>query len=527
TRGVGKTTMARILAKALNCLSFDQPTAEPCNKCESCLAVSRGEDIDVIEIDAASNTGVEHMRDLRQNAIYRPGRARFKIYIIDEVHMLSTSAFNALLKTLEEPPEHVKFILATTEPNKILATILSRCQRFDFRNISAGDIAGQLKHVLSSEGIEADEAVIRRVARLANGSMRDALSLLDQLLSVAAGRVEVEHLNHLVGRSHSERVIDLAEAIGQGDISESLLKLDHVLSEGMWLEQFTQCLQDHFRDLLILRNCGHESDLVDLDEPSTKEKMIEQAKLFDDSTLVYFITVMEELRRSIKSGGSGRALVEAAVVRLTSSERFSDTKTLLEQLRELQAGVEPSSGKQAEPERLESKAPHQAPIRKASQANPNASSEAKSESTGLQIPETLNLVFFQNQWESIVAGIGQMGAEHLETCFKLSKPGEWDGQTLVIGYGPEQNGTYQFLSKDPSKLEEAEKILSELLSKPLQCQVRLTDRLSEEKAVEPSHRAPGAKPNQKEIQAAMQDQRVLKVQEILGGSVKQVQRLDQ
>ncbi|MCH9023362.1 MAG: DNA polymerase III subunit gamma/tau, partial [Planctomycetes bacterium] len=164
TRGVGKTSMARILAKALNCLSFDQPTVDPCNQCESCQAVSCGEDIDVIEIDAASHTGVEHMRELRQNAIYRPSRARFKIYIIDEVHMLSTSAFNALLKTLEEPPEHVKFILATTEPNKILPTILSRCQRFDFRNISVSDIAGQIQHVLSSEGIQADQAVSRRVA---------------------------------------------------------------------------------------------------------------------------------------------------------------------------------------------------------------------------------------------------------------------------------------------------------------------------------------------------------------------------
>ena len=226
--------------------------------------------------------------------------------------MLTTPAFNTLLKTMEEPPEHVKFILCTTEPQKVPATIQSRCQRFDFRTIATARIAEHIGGVVKSEGLKAEPERLQAVARLGNGSMRDALSLLDQLLSVAAGRVEVEHLNHLVGRSHSERVIDLAEAIGQGDISESLLKLDHVLSEGMWLEQFTQCLQDHFRDLMILRNCGHESDLVDLDEPSTKEKMIEQAKLFDDSTLVYFITVMEELRRSIKSGGSGRARVIAA-----------------------------------------------------------------------------------------------------------------------------------------------------------------------------------------------------------------------
>ena len=179
TRGVGKTSAARILAKSLNCLSSDAPTPTPCGSCESCLRIAEGEDIDVIEIDAASNTGVDNIRDLRDNAAYRPARARFKVYIIDEVHMLSTGAFNALLKTLEEPPEHVKFILATTEIQKVPATILSRCQRFDFRSIAVADIAAHLTAILEAEGVESDDVALRRIARLANGSMRDALSLLD------------------------------------------------------------------------------------------------------------------------------------------------------------------------------------------------------------------------------------------------------------------------------------------------------------------------------------------------------------
>ncbi|MHC4332596.1 MAG: DNA polymerase III subunit gamma/tau, partial [Planctomycetota bacterium] len=183
TRGVGKTTMARILAKALNCLNADGPTTEPCCKCDSCVAVNAGEDIDVIEIDGATNNGVEQVRELRQNVIYRPARARHKIYIIDEVHMLSVPAFNALLKTLEEPPSHVKFIFATTEPNKVIATIQSRCQRFDFNNINGKLIAEQLRSILKQEKIKYEDDLVLPLAKMANGSMRDGLSLLDRLIS--------------------------------------------------------------------------------------------------------------------------------------------------------------------------------------------------------------------------------------------------------------------------------------------------------------------------------------------------------
>src|SRR5690242_16834822 len=183
TRGVGKTSMARIMAKALNCRSSDRPTPQPCGKCDSCIAIARGDDIDVIEIDAASNTGVDNVRDIIENSQYRPAVSRFKVYIIDEVHMLSKSAFNALLKTLEEPPGHVKFILATTDPQKIPVTVLSRCLQFNLKQIPPSLISARLKHVLEEEKISCDAASLQLLAHAARGSMRDALSILDQAIA--------------------------------------------------------------------------------------------------------------------------------------------------------------------------------------------------------------------------------------------------------------------------------------------------------------------------------------------------------
>src|SRR3984957_12397816 len=210
TRGVGKTSMARILAKALNCESSDGPTATPCNKCNSCLAIARGEDLDVIEIDAASNRGIDNIRDLISNAQYRPAHSRFKIYIIDEVHGLSKDAFNALLKVLEEPPGHVKFILATTEPEKVLPTILSRCQRYDFRNIGAREIAGHLGEICKKEKIKADEDALMLLAKAGAGSMRDALSLLDRMLSAGEKHLDMELVEKLLGLPKSQLIFDLA-----------------------------------------------------------------------------------------------------------------------------------------------------------------------------------------------------------------------------------------------------------------------------------------------------------------------------
>ena len=331
TRGVGKTSMARILAKSLNCLTAPGPTISPCLTCDSCRAVAAGEDMDVVEIDAASNTGVDNIRELRGNANLRPARARFKVYIIDEVHMLSTGAFNALLKTLEEPPSHVKFVLATTEIHKVPATIQSRCQRIDFRAIDAASIAGHLKRILVGEKIDAEEAVLRRVARLANGSMRDALSLLDMLLSYEPKRLTAEIVNDLIPPPHDELAFAVFDAVGERDAGQALTALDRALQTGRTVERFCDHLIDHARTLMLMRVCGDSTDLVDVSD-AVRPQLAAQSKRFDAPTFVYIINLLEELRRSVKFSGAARALADAAVVRLAMSHQFTDLDAILSKL---------------------------------------------------------------------------------------------------------------------------------------------------------------------------------------------------
>ncbi len=340
TRGVGKTSAARVLARSLNCLASDCPTVKPCCKCESCIAIAEGQDVDVIEIDAASNTGVDNIRELRSNAVYRPARARFKIYIIDEVHMLSTGAFNALLKTLEEPPEHVKFILATTEPQKVPATIQSRCLRFDFRSISADDIEGHLREVLAKEDIAAEPQVLRRVARAANGSMRDALSLLDQLLSTGEKTLTPQLVDDLLPTPYDEMLTGLIGQLADRDAAGALASLDRCLSAGYTLERFAESLADQLRSLMLLRVCGPETTLVEL-PASAAEKMVALAGRFDSETYVHMIAVMEELRRNVRYSALGRALVEAALVRLASAVPYQSVQALIEQLSGAPASAPP------------------------------------------------------------------------------------------------------------------------------------------------------------------------------------------
>ncbi len=331
TRGVGKTSMARILAKSLNCLSSDGPTPDPCCTCEACRLIAEGEDIDVVEIDAASNTGVDNIRDLRSNAVFRPARSRYKIYIIDEVHMLSTGAFNALLKTLEEPPDHVKFVLATTEAHRVPATIQSRCQRFDFRSIDTDTIASQLHSILAAEQIEAEPGVVRRVARLANGSMRDALSLLDQLMAFGGTSLTAAIMDEVLPVPHDELVGDLIERIADQDASAALACVDRCLSTGHTVERLCEVMIEHLRTLMLLAVCGAETGLVDL-SAQVRTRLAEQAQRFDAATYVYMITLCEELRRAVKGSRSGRALLDAAAVRLSAAQRFSDIGDLLARL---------------------------------------------------------------------------------------------------------------------------------------------------------------------------------------------------
>ncbi len=333
TRGVGKTTMARILAKALNCLSADEPTDRPCGQCEACVAISRGDDMDVVEIDGASNRGIEEIRELRANAIYRPSRCRYKVYYIDEVHMLTREAFNALLKTLEEPPEHVKFIFATTEAAKMPATILSRCQRFDFRNIPTRQIADHLASICQQESVPAEPDALFRVARAGAGSMRDALSLLDQILAGNA-QVTVEEVVRTLGTPGEEQTLQIAAAIAGSDAADALGRFAAVLDSGVTINAAVGSLAEVFRNVMLAATCGAESELIELPETARKS-LAELADRMSLPAIVQALAVLAGAERSLRGSSVGRALAEAAIVRLAEADKFVDPGSLADRLEAL------------------------------------------------------------------------------------------------------------------------------------------------------------------------------------------------
>ncbi|MCF7954916.1 MAG: DNA polymerase III subunit gamma/tau [Phycisphaerae bacterium] len=427
TRGVGKTTMARVLAKSLNCLEFDAPTVTPCCKCDSCVNVNTGEDLDVIEIDGASNNGVDNIRELRQNAIYRPARSRFKIYIIDEVHMLSTGAFNALLKILEEPPEHVKFIFATTEPNKVLPTIQSRCQRFDFSSISPPIVGKQLKKVLETEKIKADDDLILHLSRLANGSMRDALSLLDQLISTGTEPLTVELLEEFLGEPNRAKICHLLDRIAEKDAAEVLNIVDSLLKSGLTCIQIVDSLIDCMRDLMVIAAAGDNSELLLL-TPDEKKAMSQVAKKFDAPALIFSITTMEKLRWTIKNSESARALLEASMLRLALSEHFLGVEKLINQLKQSIARPAASPAGQ---------------VKKKLTADRQANDQRSAAIPINEIPTAapmipageLTLESIQQNWENIASGAKGMTASML----KNGVPAQYNGGTLTVQFKQEFN----------------------------------------------------------------------------------------
>ena len=283
-RGTGKTSTGRILAKAVNCLTANGQD-EPCNTCSMCRAITEGRALDVIEIDAASNTGVDNIRDLRERANYAPGEARHKVYIIDEVHMLSTSASNALLKTLEEPPPHVIFVLATTEVHKVLPTVLSRCQHFDFRRIAQADVVSRLSHICSSEGVKIKPEALRLIARSATGSLRDAENVLEQLITYYGAEIGIQQAQATLGISGDRRVKEMVKHIIDNDVAAGITTINSVSSEGLDLRPFNRELIEYLRALLLVKTGTSEAidlpgeDIAELKEIATKASLTQVLKV--------------------------------------------------------------------------------------------------------------------------------------------------------------------------------------------------------------------------------------------------------
>ena len=334
TRGVGKTTMARIFAKCLNCVNG--PTETPCQVCDICQAIAQGQDVNVIEIDGASNNGVEQVRELRQNASLRPSRARYKIYYIDEVHMLSTGAFNALLKTLEEPPPHVKFFFATTEANKIPITVLSRCQRFDLAGITPEVIGKTLAEICAQEGVAAEPEALQIVARRAAGSLRDAQSLLDRLLASGSAGLTVEIVHSLLGTASDERLLAMLEALADHDAAGALRLLEEAANEGVQPAEFLGGVLDFLRDGMMLA-LGADSILLSV-TPRQKPRLDRIVANWPVDSMLAALQILAEQRTRMRGSLHGRLLVEMAIVRVARLEDLTTVETLIDRLSALESG---------------------------------------------------------------------------------------------------------------------------------------------------------------------------------------------
>lgn len=334
TRGTGKTTMAKLFAAAVNCM--EPQDGNPCGHCEICQGIRDNHSMNVFEIDAASNNGVDNIREIREEVAYQPTKGRYKVYIIDEVHMLSAGAFNALLKTLEEPPSYVIFILATTEIHKIPLTILSRCQRYDFRRMEVDTITTHLRELCDREGIEATQEALLYIAKQADGAMRDALSILEQTLSYLVGEtVTMERVLEILGAVKTERFRRVTEAVLGGRMTKLMSLVEELVLEGKDPAVFASDLTWYWRNLLLLRNAPALSDSIEASRED-REQMIETAAACEDEQLLRWIAVISELGRQMKQGYNKRILLEITMIRLCKPQMDEDTTALRERIGQLE-----------------------------------------------------------------------------------------------------------------------------------------------------------------------------------------------
>src|SRR6056297_2289063 len=330
-RGTGKTSTAKVLAMAVNCQNDE--SHEPCGHCESCQRISLGNSIDVIEIDAASNRGIDEIRELREKVKFYPGESKYKVYIIDEVHMLTTGAFNALLKTLEEPPDNVIFILATTEPHKVIPTIMSRCQRFDFSLISEREIENHLEYICGEENLEYEKAALNLIARSSQGGLRDALSILDQAVSYTGENIKTEIIEEMLGRTSKDELRDLIPHIKEERINKALSLVNEILNEGKDVDRLIEDLKEYCNQLLLIKECGIKTNLVKLPKERLKE-MDGLTKEFSLNQLTNIDNIINEIKREISLGGNSRINLEVGIFKMSDKLQEADLTQEVKELKE-------------------------------------------------------------------------------------------------------------------------------------------------------------------------------------------------
>ena len=415
-RGTGKTTIARIFAKCLNCTGG--PTADFDDNDPRCREITEGRSLDVMEIDGASNNGVEQVRELRETCRYAPAASKFKIYIIDEVHMLSTAAFNALLKTLEEPPEHVKFMFATTEPEKVLPTILSRCQRFDLRRIPAALIVRHLAEIAKKEKVTVDDAALHAIARGAEGGMRDAESTLDQLISFCGDRIEEGDVLSMFGLAARSQIRDLTRAVLEGEVEPALRQLDSLSRNGKDLGRLLSDLLGQFRDLLIFQVSGGDLNLLEISEAEAAA-LREQAGRAAPEALTRILDILTDTEIRLRDAASKKTLIEVALLKCIESRKAASLETVLKRLQELRGA----------PDTVE-------PVPAAAPAEKRRAETVADQISAPAAPAPAGATDLETLWSKVLELVGR-ASPFARSYLLEAHPVSFSGNLFTIGFDPE------------------------------------------------------------------------------------------
>ena len=488
TRGTGKTSIAKIFARAVNC---EHPVdGSPCNECPTCRSIQSGSSMNVVEIDAASNNGVENIRDIREQVQYPPTEGRYRVYIIDEVHMLSIGAFNALLKTLEEPPSYVIFILATTEVHKIPITILSRCQRYDFKRISLETIADRLRELTQAEQIQVEDKALLYVAKAADGSLRDALSLLDQCVAFHYGRVlTYDNALEVLGAVDSSVFSQMFGAIVEGRTRDCICSLEEIVIQGRELGQFVTDFIWYMRNLLLIRSADDAEGLVDMSEENLKQLRSDAGKA-DGTTLMRYIRIFSELSNQLRYASQKRVLVEVALIKLTRPSMEPNLDAILQRLGDLEAQMEDlEAGRMAIPVTAAYQAAGSPPAGQVPQAGAGpgqdggtAPQTAAPYAPGLQaepgvMPEKValpraqleDLKLVRNEWAKIVRSMGGGARSYLRDT--VVEPGG-EGCLTIVFMDPMNYD----MGKRPTVIGELERYVEANFGRSIYFKTRLAGR---------------------------------------------------
>ncbi len=432
-RGIGKTTTARILAKAVNCEKGPTPT--PCNECPSCKAITLGNSLDVLEIDGASNRGIDEIRNLRENIRYTPSLGKYRIYIIDEVHMLTKEAFNALLKTLEEPPAHALFIFATTEIHKVPATILSRCQRFDFRRIPLKTIIGHLNHICEADQIEIEDEAMLQIAKKADGSMRDAQSILDQIISFSGNKVSYENVAQALGVIHQDLYFQISDLVREKDLRGLILLAKDVFDSGYDLNELLAGLEEHIRNILITATMN-STELIDVSE-NYLEKYQQNAQHFSENDLIAYLQMIHETGFAVKSSPQPHLKFEVGLIKMAKMPSALDLESVLEKL-----------------DVLKKKAPHS--FVADSRRESYAASAPHSEDVG---GNAISLDQIKHYWPDIIEYISKKQAS-LASVLESAELTDLEGSDVHIRFSSVNEFEKDMISK---KLKSIEQIVSKIV----------------------------------------------------------------